>query len=63
LTLARVKRDATISERTTLSAALAENVPALGDLAVEHVSVMKSELRPSGSVYTCLDTIDLKRGA
>ena len=64
LTLGRVKRDASIPERQLIGAMIdATKVETLGELKIDHVSVMKSELRPSGSVYTCLDTINLKRVA
>jgi len=60
LTLGRVKKDVSPSERASIGAMVeAMRVNALGDLRVDHVSVMKSELRPSGSVYTRLYAIEL----
>jgi len=60
LTLGRVKKDVSPSERASIGAMVeAMRVNALGDLRVDHVSVMKSELRPRGSVYTRLYAIEL----
>jgi 2'-5' RNA ligase len=61
LTLGRVKRDASPSERQ-LVGAMIENVKIgdLGELRVERVSVMKSELKPTGSVYSRLHVIELQ---
>ena len=55
LTLGRVKRDASPSERQLIGA-LMENakIGVLGEVRVERVSVMKSELKPTGSVYARL---------
>ncbi|MEW5719570.1 MAG: RNA 2',3'-cyclic phosphodiesterase [Chloroflexota bacterium] len=60
LTLGRVKRDASPGERHAIGA-LIENarVGDLGELRVERVSVMKSELRSSGSVYSQLYVVNL----
>lgn len=60
LTLGRVKRDASPSERQLIGA-LIENTPVgdLGALRVERVSVMKSVLKPGGSVYTRMAEIEL----
>lgn len=60
LTLGRVKRDASPGDRQTLGA-LIEHVK-VGEadvLRVERVNLMKSELRPSGSVYTRLAQVHL----
>ena len=61
LTLGRVKRDASPSERQ-LVGAMIENVKIgdMGELRVERVSVMKSELKPMGSVYSRLHVIELQ---
>jgi 2'-5' RNA ligase len=61
LTLGRVNRDASPGERQQIGA-LIENarVGDLGDLRVERVSVMKSELQPGGSVYTRLAAVKLE---
>jgi 2'-5' RNA ligase len=60
LTLGRVQRDARPGERQWIGE-LIENasVGNLGELRVERVSVMKSELRPGGSVYTRLAEVRL----
>lgn len=60
LTLGRVKKDVSPSERASIGAMVeAARVNTLGELHVDHVSVIKSELRPSGSVYTRLYAIEL----
>lgn len=60
LTLGRVKRDARPSDRQFIGEMIANaQVDHLGELPVEHVSMMKSELHPSGSVYTRLAEIRL----
>lgn len=60
LTLGRVKRDASSIERRFIGDAV-ENakVGELGEFRVERVSVMESELRPGGSVYTRLAVVEL----
>ncbi len=61
LTLGRVKRDAPPFDRRSIGEMIVNaQVGALGELRVERVSVMKSELRPGGSVYTRLLGIELK---
>lgn len=61
LTLGRVKRDASTRERQSIGEMLAKTqAHELGEFRVERVSVMKSELRPGGSVYTRLNSFDLK---
>lgn len=61
LTLGRVQRDASPGERQQIGA-LIENmrVGDLGELRVDRVSVMKSELKPGGSVYTRLAEIEFQ---
>ena len=60
LTLGRVKRDTLPSERQLVGAMLEHaQIGDLGNLRVERVSVMKSELKPGGSVYTRLAEIPL----
>lgn len=60
LTLGRVKRDASPNDRREIGALIAHTqIGALGELSVARVSVMKSELRPGGSVYSQLRVIDL----
>ncbi len=60
LTLGRVKREARPSDWQEI-AAMIEHAQAdnLGEIQVEMVSVMKSDLRPTGSVYTQLAAIPL----
>ena len=61
LTLGRVKRDAPLFDRRSIGEMIVNaQVGALGELRVERVSVMKSELRPGGSVYTRLLGVELK---
>jgi 2'-5' RNA ligase len=61
LTLGRVKRDASPNDRQSIGAMIANaQVGALGDLRVERVSMMRSELKPGGSVYTRLYVVELK---
>lgn len=58
LTLGRVKRDAKPNDRQFVGEMIINTtVGELGQLRVEHVSVMKSELQPGGSVYTRLAMI------
>lgn len=55
LTLGRVKRDASPSERQRIGALIeSAHIGDLGELRVERVAVMKSDLTPEGSVYTRL---------
>jgi 2'-5' RNA ligase len=62
LTLGRVKRDASPSDRRFIGEMIVNaQVSDLGELRAERVSVMKSELRPSGSVYTILHTVELTK--
>jgi 2'-5' RNA ligase len=63
LTLGRVKRDALPGDRQTLGALIARaQVGDADDLRVDKVSLMKSELRPAGSVYTRMALIQLTAG-
>lgn len=60
LTIGRVKRDASPNDRKNIGALIERaQVGALGELKVEQISVMKSALRPAGSVYTRLAQIQL----
>lgn len=60
LTIGRVKRDASPNDRRFIGEMIDRaQVEKLGELRVDHVSVMKSELRPTGSVYTRLMEIRL----
>ncbi len=64
LTLGRVKRDAPPADRQSLGALIdrAQVGPAEA-LRVEQVNLMKSELRPGGSVYTRLAQVQLAQTA
>lgn len=60
LTLGRVHRDAAPSDRQFIGEMILNaKVGDLGRVRVERVSVMKSELRPGGSVYTRLGEVQL----
>ena len=60
LTLGRVKRDTLPSERQLVGGMIEHaQIGDLGNLRVERVSVMMSEVKPGGSVYTRLAEIPL----
>ena len=62
LTLGRVKREAKPNDRQIVGELLDHaTVGELGLLQVDRVSVMKSELRPSGSIYTRLAAVELRQ--
>ncbi|MGE5264678.1 MAG: RNA 2',3'-cyclic phosphodiesterase [Acidobacteriota bacterium] len=62
LTIGRVKRDVRPVDQQFVGEMVANNaVGELGECRVEHVSIMKSDLRPTGSEYTRLYVIDLMR--
>ncbi|HEX9742745.1 MAG TPA: RNA 2',3'-cyclic phosphodiesterase [Nitrospiraceae bacterium] len=60
LTLARIKEQSRDVGRALSQEGLLEQEMKLGSLPVEAVSLMKSELRPSGAVYTELCRLSLK---
>jgi 2'-5' RNA ligase len=63
LTLGRVKREAKPGDRQMVGELI--DRAAIGDLGllrVDRVSFMKSELRPTGSIYTRLAAVELVRG-
>jgi 2'-5' RNA ligase len=61
LTLGRVRRDVKPNDRSLVGGVIVNAVVGeVGQLHVERVSVMKSELQPAGSVYTRLTAIPLK---
>ena len=63
LTLGRVQRKVGRSDRERLGELIAEsNVGLLGDMTVTSVNVMRSDLRPSGAVYTALAYVPLGSG-
>ena len=60
LTLGRVKRDVRPNDQQFVGEMVASaQVGEVGEIHVEHVSVMKSDLRPTGSVYTQLYMAEL----
>ncbi|MCL5952259.1 MAG: RNA 2',3'-cyclic phosphodiesterase [Chloroflexi bacterium] len=63
LTLGRIRRETRPSERTSIGETIsARQVGDLGGLRVENVSIMKSDLTPSGSIYTRLAEVKLGHG-
>lgn len=60
LTLARIKERARDVGRMLSGNGLLAQEAKLGGLTVAAVSLVKSELRPSGAVYTCLSRAPLK---
>lgn len=63
LTLGRVKRDVRPADQQFVGEMVGNSrVSDLGECHVERVSIMKSDLRPAGSVYTRLYAIELASG-
>ena len=61
LTIGRVKQNVTASEQQTIRRALEETtIDSLGTARVDSVHLYKSDLKPSGSVYTRLYSAPLK---
>jgi 2'-5' RNA ligase len=61
LTLARVRDDATPAERQELGRLIGETKPeSAGALRVNAIKLIKSQLRPTGPIYTTLASIELK---
>ena len=61
LTIGRVKQNVTATEQQTIRRALAgTKIDALGTARVNSVELFKSDLRPTGSVYTRLYSARLK---
>lgn len=64
LTLGRVQRQADRSEQQRLGDLIAgSDVGSLGDMKVASVSVIRSDLRPTGAVYTTLAHAPLAKGS
>lgn len=62
LTIGRVKQNVTSTEQQTIRRALEETkIDALGTARVDSVHLYKSDLKPSGSVYTRLYSAPLKK--
>ena len=63
LTIGRVKRDVRPVDQQFVGEMVANNpMGDLGECRVERVSIMQSDLRPTGSVYTRLYAIELATG-
>ncbi|MDX1377850.1 MAG: RNA 2',3'-cyclic phosphodiesterase [Anaerolineales bacterium] len=61
LTIGRVRRSITASDQTKIHTTLGEfKIDSLGTARVDSVHLFKSELRPSGAVYTKLFTAQLR---
>jgi 2'-5' RNA ligase len=62
LTVGRVKQNVTAAEQQTIRRALEETrIDSLGTARVDSVHLYKSDLKPTGSVYTRLYSAPLKR--
>jgi 2'-5' RNA ligase len=62
LTIGRVKQNVTATEQQTIRRALEETkIDSLGTARVDSVHLYKSDLQPTGSVYTRLFSAPLKR--
>jgi 2'-5' RNA ligase len=62
LTIGRVKQNATSSDQQTIRRALEEiRIDSLGTARVDSVHLYKSDLKPTGSVYTRLYSAPLKK--
>ncbi len=61
LTLGRVGRRVKTEQRRRLGGLIGtQSIDHLGEMMVHQVSLMQSELSPTGAVYTCLAAIDLE---
>jgi 2'-5' RNA ligase len=61
LTIGRIKRDSSPSDQQFAGEMVAQaQVGELGEVKARQVSIMKSDLRPTGSIYTQLYAVDLK---
>ena len=62
LTIGRVKQNVTAAEQQTIRRALEETrIDSLGTARVDSVHLYKSDLKPTGSVYTRLHSAQLKK--
>ena len=62
LTIGRVKQNATVTEQQMIRRALEETkIDSLGTARVDSVELFKSDLKPTGSVYTRLFSAPLKK--
>lgn len=63
LTVGRIKQNVTGAEQQTIRHALEETrIDSLGTARVDSVHLYKSDLKPTGSVYTRLSSAQLKKG-
>lgn len=61
LTLGRVRRRSSKHDVLELGEQLAEtSVTELGQMEIASVSLMRSQLRPQGAIYSCLKRVDLE---
>ncbi len=61
LTIGRIKRDVSASDQQFVGEMVAQaQVGELGEIKARQVSIMKSDLRPTGSIYTRLYAVDLE---
>jgi len=61
LTIGRVGQNLSSADQQRIRTALeAASVGALGEVRVEALHIFKSDLRPTGSVYTCLYSLPMK---
>jgi RNA 2',3'-cyclic 3'-phosphodiesterase len=62
LTIGRVKQNVTATEQQTIRRALEETkIDSLGTARVDSIQLFKSDLRPTGSVYTRLYSASLRK--
>lgn len=62
LTLARLRDQAEVRERAELGAWLSrQEVGRLGTMRAAEIVLMRSDLRPAGAVYTCLEAVPIQR--
>lgn len=61
LTIGRIKRDVSLSDQQFVGEMVAQaQVGELGEIKARQVTIMKSDLRPTGSIYTRLYAVELK---
>jgi RNA 2',3'-cyclic 3'-phosphodiesterase len=60
LTLARVRPETAAAVAPRLAQALESVRPPAGEIPVRDLSLMRSELKPAGAVYTCLFNVSLR---
>jgi len=60
LTLGRISRDISESEVKRIAAVIENSKVQLGSMPVQAIDLYRSDLHPSGAIYTCLFTAPLK---